>query len=148
MMADACFQISDRLITLDDFVKFRFTDIPGFVLAQLRLFVLAATVALCTVSGAASSLVTREQVDSALTALDREIERMPASHARKEDRIARLRGELASADHDATRMALTQNLYDEYRLYQNDSAIVYASRMIELADRAGTPAQRAASRMA
>lgn len=148
MMADACLQRSDRLITLDDFVKFRFTNFPRFVLAQFRLFVLAATVALCSASGAASSLVTREQVDSALTALDREIERMPASHARKEDRIARLRGELASAQTDARRMALSQNLYDEYRLYQNDSAIVYASRMIELADRAGTPAQRAASRMA
>lgn len=108
--------------------------------------------ALCLMCGGlraeAASAVTPQQVDSALTALDHEIGQIAVSHARKEERISMLRHQLAEARSDELRMSLLKRLYDEYRQYQNDSATVYATRMIEIADRAGTPAQRGMARMA
>lgn len=81
-------------------------------------------------------------VDSALSALDHEITLIPRHRAEKEERISHLRRDYQAARTDRDRFDRASLLFEEYRNFQHDSALNYAHRMEEIAQRPGTEGAR------
>ena len=99
-----------------------------------KLIILLLTSVWAVVVQSASS---DELLKPRYTALDRELQRSEAYDRRKESRIDSLRTLFLSARRLSKAHELAMLLADEYRSFTNDSAIHYAKRGIELADRMG-----------
>ncbi len=74
---------------------------------------------------------TEQQLDSVLSVLDYEMTQIPRYREAKEQKIDSLRTSLQGKTDFEGRYKDLMSLYYEYRYYQNDSAAVYATRMID-----------------
>lgn len=74
---------------------------------------------------------TEQQLDSVLSVLDYEMTQIPRYREAKEQKIDSLRTSLQGKADFEGRYKDLMSLYYEYRYYQNDSAAVYATRMID-----------------
>lgn len=74
-------------------------------------------------------------VDSILTVLDGEIERRGTYRQAKEQKLASLKELLRKSADTQHSFALCNELFKEYRHYQYDSAYVYATRSLHLAEK-------------
>lgn len=79
--------------------------------------------------------------------LEMSIKQRPVYEKQREDRIARLHKDLRVARNDTVRFDTYQKLLDEYKYYNSDSALNYARRRVELADRLGEPNFQVHSRL-
>lgn len=77
------------------------------------------------------------QVDSLLLCIDEAIGQSATYVRQKEERIARLKGELAQAKTTESRLQLTEALAEEYVPFVNDSCIYYLNLCGTLADQLG-----------
>lgn len=116
-------------------------------LLTLSTLLLLLTVTLATgcsgrSTSSASSSVNANSLDSALTVLASEIENVAAYKHKKEMRLQALRNELYEANGKPD-FKIANELFDEYKTYQSDSAFKYASIMHRLAEENASPAMEA-----
>lgn len=78
---------------------------------------------------------TRDDVEAAFSKLDSVIDASPHYVAVREGRISRLRARLKGTRNLKSRYEINMQLYEEYRAYKNDSAIVYLDNNFQLAKR-------------
>lgn len=79
----------------------------------------------------------KTDVRQVLERLDSVIEASPRFVAEKQERIKQLRQRLSAARVDTVRYGLSQQLYEEYRSFQSDSAISQLHESLRLARRMG-----------
>lgn len=75
-----------------------------------------------------------------LNKLDRSLEHKDKYEDAKKNRIAYLRRELANTDDPAKQYRLCYRLFEEYKAYRNDSAMTYAWKCMQFAERTGIEA--------
>lgn len=109
----------------------------------LFLFILTIITG-CSKSGSSSggSVAVGISLDSALNVLNSEIEKIPAYRHQKELRLEALRNELYLANGKPD-FKVANELFDEYKAYQSDSAFKYASIMHRIAEETASPVLRA-----
>ena len=83
-----------------------------------------------------------------LNKLDRSLEHKDKYEDAKKNRIAYLRRELANTDDPAKQYRLCYRLFEEYKAYRNDSAMTYAWKCMQFAERTGIEAVKVESRCA
>ena len=101
----------------------------------LRHIALTAIIIICSLSVCGQTSLT----DSLMRELHHTIENRAVFEKRKEDTIKKLRNELAAASDDDARFSLLNTLFDEFRPYNTDSALVYCERREQLALKSGRP---------
>lgn len=83
-----------------------------------------------------------------LTHLDESLARKTHYAHLKENQLAQLRSQLYAAADPSSRYKACVRLYDAYKSYRYDSAHVYASRILQLADQLGSPDYKLEARCA
>ena len=73
------------------------------------------------------------EVETALSVLDRALANKDRYYQIRENRISEFRRDLKETDNGVSRYSLLQNLYDEYLLFDKDSALFYAHKKDTLA---------------
>lgn len=99
----------------------------------MRIYALILTYILCAISVCGHEAA----IDSLMRQLHHAIENRPVFEQRKQDTLRKLRHELAAATDDEARFYVLNNLFDEFRPYNTDSALVYCDRREKLAVRTG-----------
>lgn len=102
----------------------------------LKRLVFFIIVLLCSALSAAG-----RNVDSVLVELDGVLLKWPDYVEQHEEKISELRKELARAKDDKLRSECLYELFEKYKSYQNDSALVYIEKCAELARRLGDKAR-------
>lgn len=77
--------------------------------------------------------VPQARVDSIMGVLKNELAHRKDYDSKKEVRIRQLKGKLATTSNRNSQYDLCQQLYEEYKVYQFDSAYVYTQRLLGLA---------------
>lgn len=90
---------------------------------------------ICAASAAASKQNSGMNIDSILKVLDREIEQRDVYVSQKEQKLSFLKETLAQTTDMRQQFSICENLFNEYKHYQYDSAYVYALRTLETAER-------------
>ncbi|NPD81502.1 transcriptional regulator [Prevotella sp. PINT] len=102
----------------------------------LKRLVFFIIVLLCSALSAAG-----RNVDSVLVELDGVLLKWPDYVEQHEEKISELRKELARAKDDKLRSECLYELFEKYKSYQNDSALVYIEKCAELAGKMGDKAR-------
>lgn len=90
---------------------------------------------ICAASAAASKQNFGMNIDSILKVLDREIEQRDVYASQKEQKLCFLKETLAQTTDMRQQFSICENLFNEYKYYQYDSAYVYALRTLETAEK-------------
>ncbi|WP_243347775.1 DUF6377 domain-containing protein [Parabacteroides sp. FAFU027] len=77
----------------------------------------------------------RNEIDSLLYALDKTIDNYQIYGQRKEDKLSRLKELLKIAPSDEQRYSICGQLYNEYSPYTSDSALIYARKKLQIAEK-------------
>jgi hypothetical protein len=80
------------------------------------------------------TLLAQNDFDSLLKELDKTVDNYEVYSIQKEDEINKLKELLRNASTDRQKQVIGQKLFDEYKLYQSDSALVYARNNLQLAN--------------
>lgn len=80
-------------------------------------------------------LMAQGDFDSLLVVLDRTVKDYQAYSDQKEGELSRLKEQLRYARNDDERYAIYGKLYDGYSAYKSDSALVYARRKLDIAEK-------------
>ena len=92
---------------------------------------------MCAIAQNTPSRVSDESLESLLQRLDNAVEHCEQYRKVREERISALMSALGTAKLWAERNTIISRLCDEYRTYNNDSAIVWLQRGIDAATAAG-----------
>lgn len=79
-------------------------------------------------------LYSQVEIDSLLNELDTTIDKSEHYHAIKETEINKLKSLLKLTSSNVQEYEIYQNLYNEYKFYQSDSALSYARRSLKVAN--------------
>ena len=90
---------------------------------------------LCALWACAAAHAASPQVEAILARLDSVLAAHDELVEKKEMRIDHMRHAFNSAPSDAERLAMSRRLYDEYTVYDSDSALLYALTTIRLMER-------------
>lgn len=85
------------------------------------------------------TVVARTQSDSLLRVLDRTIKERVVYAEKKDSRISELNKLLRRSTQDEQRYIICSELFDEFRAYNTDSSLYYATEKLRLAKRLGKP---------
>lgn len=96
-----------------------------------RIFILSSVLIMCGCSG---SVRHSNEVESALTGLDKVISHKEMIEKQKESHILRLRNNVSGSTSGLDRYAAYNDLFNEYFQYNIDSTIAYAYKKISLAE--------------
>lgn len=78
-------------------------------------------------------LFSRQNSDSLLRALDKVVDNYQSYSEKKEEELVKLKELLRYTLSDSQRYSICAELFDEYRSYKSDSALVYARKKLEIA---------------
>ena len=77
----------------------------------------------------------KSEMDSLLHVLDKTVENYQLYSNLKEEKLNKLKDLLKMTISDQQRYVICGQLYDEYKLYKSDSALVYARKKLQIAER-------------
>ncbi len=77
----------------------------------------------------------KSEMDSLLHVLDKTVENYQVYSNLKEEKLNKLKDLLKMAISDQQHYVICGQLYDEYKLYKSDSALVYAQKKLQIAER-------------
>lgn len=89
----------------------------------------------CIIIICSGALISADVPKDLYQVLDQTLANSANSVQQREQRINRVRHQLAACRNDASRYVLCQRLYEEYQAYKNDSALAYMDQCISLARR-------------
>ncbi|MDD3322631.1 MAG: DUF6377 domain-containing protein [Paludibacter sp.] len=81
------------------------------------------------------SLFAKNDIDSLLKVLDNSVDNYKVFSNQKEQQLNKLKDLLLYTKHDIQKYPIYGKLFDEYRIFNSDSALVYARKKIEIAER-------------
>ena len=84
-----------------------------------------------------NSLLAQDSFDLLKKELDQTLADEPLYLNKKNSAINQLKSRLRTASSNEIRYSLNEKLYDEYKSYQSDSALVYAKRSLQIANTTG-----------
>jgi hypothetical protein len=76
-----------------------------------------------------------DRVDSLLIELDKTIENANVYSQQKEEHLYKLKELLRYTDNDDQKYRICGQIFDEYRYYKSDSALIYARKKLQIAER-------------
>jgi hypothetical protein len=92
-------------------------------------------------------LLAQNDFDSLLKELDNTVDNYQLYSNRKESEINKLKESLKQNATNIQKQAVYEKLYDEYKLYQSDSALFYARKVFQIADKLGDTRKIAESQL-
>jgi len=96
----------------------------------MKKIILFAGILICSFRVEAS-----DRIDSLLSVLDQTIANAQMFSQQKEGQLYKLKELLKFTDNDDQRYKICGQIYDEYRYYKSDSALIYARKKLQLAER-------------
>ena len=82
-----------------------------------------------------NSLFANNDIDSLLKVLDRTVDNYQVYSNKKEETMNKMKDMLKYASSDTQRYQICGKLYDEYSSYKSDSALVYARKKLQIAEK-------------
>lgn len=101
----------------------------------IKWHLLSLLLIICAASAAAPKQNSGMNIDSILKVLDLEIEQRDTYASQKEQKLRFLKETLAQTKDMRQQFTICENLFNEYKHYQYDSAYVYALRTLETAEK-------------
>jgi predicted Holliday junction resolvase-like endonuclease len=92
-------------------------------------------------------LLAQNNFDSLLKELDNTVDNYQLYSSRKESEINKLKESLKQNANNIRKQEVYGKLYDEYKLYQSDSALVYARKNFQIAEKLANPRKITESRL-